>query len=274
MADNAARFAAEVVAYVAVRIGQPIAFVDDIPWRERERRLHAGTIHLCWICGLPYVHQQAHADPGIELLAAPVMAAARYGRTPVYFSEIVARKEIAGESLRSLAGLRLAYNEPISHSGYNVLCDALVRARAPSGLFSAVIESGAHQASIRMLLDGLVDVAVIDSTVLETELALNAEFAGSVRIVDSLGPSPMPPWVVSRVVPDDTKSRLLEALLGMHLDASGSDILARARMARFERVADAWYDPIRDMAARALTYPLSATHHALPTTQGYRLCPA
>jgi len=274
MAENAACFARDVVAYVATRIGHTIDFVDDVPWHEREQRLHAGTIHLCWICGLPYVREHGRGDPGIEVLAAPVMAAPRYGRAPVYFSEVVVRAEIEACSLDDLDGLRIAYNEPNSHSGYNVLCDALARKGAPRDMFRMVIESGAHQVSLQMLLAGEADVAVIDSTVLETEFEHRADTATRVRSVDTLGPSPMPPWVVTRTLPDALKAELLGVLSDMHLDPFGAVILARARVERFARVDDAWYDPIRAMANRASAYPLRATHYAMPMGTGYAVCPA
>lgn len=64
-----------------------------MPWQERERQLYAGEIHAAWICGLPYVLRADVADWPLELLAAPVIADARYGDRPIYFSDIVVHRD-------------------------------------------------------------------------------------------------------------------------------------------------------------------------------------
>lgn len=51
----------------------------------------------------------------------------------------------------------------------------------------------------------------------------------------------------------DRQERLRAALLAMHEDAEGRAILADGLMVRFVPVQDADYDPIRAMAARAVT---------------------
>jgi ABC-type phosphate/phosphonate transport system substrate-binding protein len=69
--------------------------------------------------------------------------------------------------------------------------------------------------------------------------------------VEAIGPCPIPPVIVSRRLPGPVKRRLHEALLAMHHDAAGRDILAGGLIARFVRVQDADYDPIREMGRRA-----------------------
>src|SRR5205809_367422 len=73
---------------------------------------------------------------------------------------------------RSFADLRdraYAYNDPDSHSGYNVPRDHLLRLGETAGYFGRVVASGSHQASIRLVETGEVDASGIDSTVLDLE---------------------------------------------------------------------------------------------------------
>jgi ABC-type phosphate/phosphonate transport system substrate-binding protein len=58
--------------------------------------------------------------------------------------------------------------------------------------------------------------------------------------------------VVSRRLPEPTKRRLREALLAMHHEPEGRAILAQGLIARFVRVQDPDYDPIREMVRRAV----------------------
>jgi ABC-type phosphate/phosphonate transport system substrate-binding protein len=57
---------------------------------------------------------------------------------------------------------------------------------------------------------------------------------------------------VTRALPENQRERLRAALLAMHEDAEGRAILGDGLIARFVRVQDADYDPIRAMVARAV----------------------
>ena len=59
-----------------------------------------------------------------------------------------------------------------------------------------------------MLLSRIIDAIAIDSTVLEMALAREPGIIEKVRTVTVLGPSPAPPWVVYRSVPDEMQEAL------------------------------------------------------------------
>jgi phosphonate transport system substrate-binding protein len=176
-APNADSIGQAIARYVSEKLNVAAEFVADVRWQERERMLDAGEVHACWICGLPYVWKADVETPIIELLAAPVMAAARYGNRPVYFSDVVVRADSPFHSFDDLRGASWAYNEPGSHSGHNVTRYYLAARGHARGYFGRVVGSGAHQKSLRMILNGEIDASAIDSTVLETELRHRPELA-------------------------------------------------------------------------------------------------
>ncbi len=255
MAENADFVAAAVTSYIAKQLGVAAEFVNGIPWQEREFLLDAGRIHVAWICGLPYVLRADRPHPQIELLAAPVMQDARYEDRPVYYSDVVVRRDSEFRTFADLRGASWAYNEPGSHSGYNVVRYHLAVVGAASGYFGEVIEAGAHQVSLQMILEGRIDASAIDSTVLEQEFRRDPAIRSQIRVLERLGPSPMPPWVALRSLPQDLRNSLRAVLLGMHQDPRGREILGECHMARFAPVKDADYDAIRRM-----------THLAAPVT--------
>lgn len=257
MAPNADDTCRAITRYLGRKLGLRAEFVDDISWRERERQFDAGEIQLCWLCGLPYARKADRPAPEIELLATPVMAAARYGGQPVYFSDVVVRQRSRFGSFNDLRGASWAYNEPDSHSGYNVVRHHLRQLGKTNGYFGGIVESGAHQVSLKMIVDGDIDASAIDSTVLEAEFARVPHLRSSIRIIDTLGPSPMPPWVMRKNLPVALKQLLRAVFLGMGDDAEGRDILRTWGMARFVAVNDATYDPIRVMSADASHVRLS-----------------
>ena len=99
-----------------------------------------------------------------------------------------------------------------------------------------------------MILDGRVDAAAIDSTVLELELASRPELRETIPIVEVLGPSPMPPWVASRSLPAGIRDAIRSVFVEMHKNQEGQTMLTRGQIARFAPVKDRDYEPIREMA--------------------------
>lgn len=261
MADNAEVTCRAITAYLGNRLGITTEFVDCIPWQERERQLDAGLIHMCWICGLPYVWKADAGNSTVEVCVAPVMAAPRYAGAPVYYSDIVVRRDSAYRSFADLRGASWAYNEPNSHSGYNVLRHHLATLGETGGYFSRAVESGAHQRSLHMIVNASIDASVVDSTVLEAEMARTPELRDEIRVIGTLGPSPMPPWVMQKSLAPGLRAGLRDTLLAMHEDAAGARILGQWGISHFTAVDDAAYDPIRAMAEQARGIALTQEHH-------------
>jgi phosphonate transport system substrate-binding protein len=238
----------DLAGYISERLSIPVRLALDIPWQERDRLLDAGKIDLCWICGLPYIRKADQLAGRIEPLVAPVMADSRYASRPIYFSDVVVRRDSPYQSLADLQGASWAYNEPGSQSGYGVVLYALALQGKKLSYFGRVTASGSHQASLQMILRKEVDSSAIDSTVLEMEIANDPAVASQIRIIDTFGPSPIPPWVVSVDTPVTTRQALQDLLMHMETDSQGQAILKQARIARFVPVSDRDYDPIREMA--------------------------
>jgi phosphonate transport system substrate-binding protein len=144
-----------------------------------------------------------------------------------------------------------AYNEPRSHSGYNVVRAYLSVLGATRDFFGKVVESGAHTMSLKMILSSQVDGGAIDSTVLEWAIAQSTEVSEQIRVIATFGPSPIPPWVVCRKVSINLRDKLRALLLRMHTDARGRGLLERAGLELFVEAQDSDYDAIRVMARKA-----------------------
>jgi phosphonate transport system substrate-binding protein len=234
-AESAAELWRAVTGHLERRLGIRVRVVDEVPWQEREQMLCRGEAHVGVVCGLQYVLANDRGeDPGVELVAAPIMRGARYQNRPIYFSDVVVRNACQARSLADLRGATWAVNEPTSQSGFNITRFTLAARGETSAFFGRVVESGAHEQSLELLLDGVVDATAIDSTVLE---ALRPD----VRIIEVLGPSPIPPLVASRLVPQELRDALANALIG----------LSMGPVETFVRVHDADYDAIRTMARDA-----------------------
>lgn len=249
-------FCREVVGWLAAQTGLSATFITDITWEEREAQFDRGEIDVAWICGAPYVRKVAQPGATLELLAAPVAAASRYNNLPLYFSDVVVRQDSPYHTLADLRGTRWAYNEPHSHSGYKVVQYALAQRGERDGHFGRVVQSGSHEASLKLILAGQVDASAIDSTVLEMVCAQDPTITPQIRIIDAFGPSPMPPWCIGRHVPEPVRQQLRQQLLELHEHADGQAILARHQMARFAAATDDMYDVTRQMLRVGNDVPL------------------
>jgi len=251
MSPNMEATCREIARLAGAVLGVPTVFVAEIPWQEREQRFGRGEIDILWICGLPYIWNWQDEPESVTLLAAPVTRGERYAGRPVYYSDIVVRRDSGHASFDDLRGMRFVYNEPRSHSGYNVVRHHLASLGAHGGYFSSAQPSGAHLYSLAWVVEGRADAAAIDSTVFELELERSPRLADVLTSIGSLGPSPMPPWIARGELDPVLRSRLQRFLLAIHEDEAGRAVLDACRIDRFVAVEDDHYDPIRSMAEAA-----------------------
>ncbi len=250
-AANAAPFWRAVATWLGETTRRPIAIEGEGHWTAWRDLLAAGEVDLGTVCGSYYVRWAAERPPAVTLLAAPVMAGARYGGRPVYFSDVVVRADSPFEMLEDLVEGRWAYNEPESYSGKLVIHHELaLRGWGPS-FFGSMVESGSHETSLSLIAAGAVDVAAIDSVVLEAEFRARPERAAAFRVLETWGPNPMPPVVASSVVSPAWQARYRTTLLAMHQDPAGRRILTDAGVACFAPVEDADYEALRHLQAPA-----------------------
>ena len=249
-AGNTVPISRALAAYLSQRLGQPVYFLDGADWRASYAAITAGEIDIGWICGRPYVELLAAGAP-LALLAAPVMAEARYGGQPIYFSDVVVRRDSRFQRFAELRGASWAFNEPGSQSGYHVTRYHLAQLGETGRYFARAVASGGHARSLQMVLAGEVDASAIDSTVLAWELARAPELGQRIRVIATLGPSPIPPLVVSGEHGLAVREEARPALLELPDTVAGRAILALGGLERFAAVTDSDYDPIRTMAEAA-----------------------
>jgi phosphonate transport system substrate-binding protein len=187
----------------------------------------------------------------VQPLAAPVLVGARYGGQPVYFSDVIVHRDSPIRTFAELRGRSWAYNEVYSQSGYGITRFHLTRLGETDGFFGRLVEAGYHERALRLVASGQVDAAAIDSHVLDTYLPSHPDLATEVRIIDSLGPSPIQPIVAARRLPEAVKTAVRHVLLTLTEDREARPMLARAGVERFVTVDDAAYHPVRHMLAMA-----------------------
>src|SRR2546421_4375677 len=237
--------------YVAHYIGEKVGLPTTLTVGHSFSEFAEGQVDVAFMCGLPYVNMADELSCPIELLAAPVLLGERYQHRPVYFSDVVVRRESSYTSFEDLQGCRWAYNQRESHSGWNNVCYSLLERGRTLDYCGELIETGSHLRSIEKVLDGQADATAVDSQVLDVLFANDSRVAAELRVIDMLGPSSIPPVVIARRVDAGLKRAIGEALLSMHNDLLAARALAAGDIERFVQVSDEDYWDIRMIRDRA-----------------------
>jgi len=246
LGDNAFEFYREAVAYLGEATGLATEMVADTS-PGMDAMFGSGQIDAAFGCGLPYVWKAAEPSPSVRLMAAPVLPGDRYGDQPIYFSDVIVRRESRYETLNDLRGATFAYNQSVSFSGYVLPLYHLMRMGQANGFFGKTVATGSHAASMDWVESGQADAAAIDSMVLEMELKQRPHRASAFHVIESLGPAGMPPIMTAARLADEPRVTLTHALVTMHTQAEGKAILERGGVRRFAPVTDRNYDDIRRM---------------------------
>lgn len=170
-------------------------------------------LDLAFICGLPFIRYHRVYSEQLQVLAAPVLSASRYNNRPIYFSDVIVHAASDSACFVDLAGKSFCYNDPGSNSGYNLVYGYLFSNGYTGDFLGACSQSGSHQRSLQWVVEGRVDWAAIDSTVLEQALQDHPAWSHQVKVIATLGPSPMPPIVVATRLGSTTIQKLRSALL-------------------------------------------------------------
>jgi phosphate/phosphite/phosphonate ABC transporter binding protein len=212
------------------------------PVRGTRDPFSSGEADVGFMCSPSFVWLRELRPPPVELLGvAPVFGDARSSGRPVYFCDVVVRRDAPIGSFAELRGRSWAYNDVCSLSGYYSLLDKLAGMGVDEGFFGRVFCSGSHLNSIEAVVGGEADAAAIDSNVLNLRLEEVPELREKLRVIESWGPYPIQPVVVRSALPAELKEGLRSSLLAVHADPRTRRAISEFDLERFVPVTDEDY---------------------------------
>jgi phosphonate transport system substrate-binding protein len=214
---------------VESRISGPVKGTDN-PFSK-------GEADVGFMCAPSFLWLRELKTPPIELLpGAPVFRDSRTSGQPVYFSEVVVRRESTLRSFHELRGRSWAYNDPCSLSGYYSLLRKLAEMGEDTSFFDRVSCSGSHLNSMEMIARGEADAAAVDSNVLRIKLRSSPELKEQLQVLDVWGPFPIQPTVLRSGLHPELKDQLCTAILRIGADQLISPTFAEFGLERFALV--------------------------------------
>ena len=222
------------------------------PQKGGECSSFAEEADVAFMCAPSFIWLRDLQPPPVELLGVlPVFDDERNQGQPVYFCDVVVRNDGPIHAFSELEGGSWAYNDACSLSGYYSLLNKLAESDVDETYFDNIFCSGSHLDSIEAVLSGEADAAAIDSNVLRIRHREVPALCSKLRVIESWGPFPIQPVVVSSVLPSRLKQRLRAAFLATEENQRTHQILKEFGLTRFVVVGQGDYslDTHKDLAA-------------------------
>jgi phosphate/phosphite/phosphonate ABC transporter binding protein len=169
---------------------------------------------LSQTCGYPYAH--ILMDRGVKIIGTPVYTTNHALPAGEYRSVIIVRADAPYRSLADLKGKKAGVNSMGSNSGMNAF-RAAVAAGFPEtelrqGVFASVITTGGHLNSVRMVGNGQIDVAAIDSVSYDLIQRDHPELAAKTRVLMNTPSAPGLPMITGAQTDDATIEKIRTAI--------------------------------------------------------------
>lgn len=212
------------------------------PQKGGECSSFAEEADVAFMCAPSFVWLRELRPPPVELLGVvPVFDDKRNLGRPVYFCDVVVRNDAPIRAFSELEGGSWAYNDACSLSGYYSLLNKLAESGADENFFDSIFCSGSHLNSIEAIVRGEADAAAIDSNVLRIRLREAPALRERLRVIESWGPYPVQPVVVSSALHPKLKQRLRAAFLSTEQNQRTRRTLKQFGLSRFVTVGQEDY---------------------------------
>ena len=200
-------------------------------------------------CGLPFALGMCG---DADLVATPCYAAEGCDG-PLYRSALIVRRDDPARDLASLRGRRAAINARHSYSGFATFGACLAKTIGTAPLFSEIVETGGHRASVLAVAEGIADIAAIDCVSWAFARRHDLDHAAALRVLGWTNPAPGLPLITAGGRPDDERRALRDAVLSVCRDRSSEDIRAALAISGAEVVGAEDYAPALDRLEQART---------------------
>ncbi|MEG1042262.1 MAG: phosphonate ABC transporter substrate-binding protein [Pseudomonas sp.] len=230
----------QVLADLERQLGMPVKPFVATDYNGVIEALRAGKLDVAYLGPFSYV--LAHQVAGVDAFA---VAVTRKAGKSAYRSQILARKDSGIKQLSDLKGRTFAFVDPSSASGHLFPKAGLEAAGySPESLFSRVIFSGSHDASILAVANRKVDAAAVADRIYTSAVAQGQVKADDLQVVWSSADIPESPMVWRKDLDPALKQKLASAMANIK-DVPWGD---QGQLNGFQPTSDAAYDVVRETA--------------------------
>ncbi len=231
--ETASKYA-DLLSYLSRKINKPILVLQGKDYQSTNKLLNEGRVDLAILCTGNYFF----VKDSVEILVSPV-----FRGKPYYYSYIIVNKKKEYRNLEDLKGKTFAFTDPFSLSGH-IYPGSILKLKGynEETFFRKIIFTYNHDNSIRLVNEGLVDGAAVDSLIYEYLFKENPDAVENIKVIHTSPPLPSPPVVISKKMDHKTKEKLLSTFLLMDKDKEGSQILRALAIDSFVESNNSFYE--------------------------------
>lgn len=226
--------------YLSQATGYPVELVQKRTYQEITTLLVAGRLDAAWICGYPYIRFREV----LQLLSVPVWR----GR-PRYQSYLIGNTDRDASGIDDLRGDLHCFSDPDSNSGFLVTSALLAERRVrPEDFFQDTFFAYGHRNVVRAVASRLAQSGSVDGYVWEVLNRIEPDLTQKTKVIwksDWLG---FPPIAAPSSTAGTPKAQAIQqALLNMHEDPLGREVLSLLRLDMFGPPAGTDFSKIAEM---------------------------
>ena len=194
-----------------------------------------------------FTYTLAHAKVGVEVLARPVAL----DNSSTYHGLIFVRKDGGIRTARDMKGKRFAFVDKATTAGYLLPLEYFHK----SGVFNykrylkEAYFSGTHENVIYDVLNRKADIGAAKNTVYQRLAKADPRIMEELVVLERSPDVPENALALRKDIGASVRSRLMDALLKMHLDPDGKKVLQQFGAQRFIETREEEYDIVVKYAA-------------------------
>lgn len=199
-------------------------------------------------CGYPFVKALRGR---VSLIATPIYSFDGCDGSN-YCSFVVASAKSSGRSLASFAGTRAALNGRDSNSGMNLFRAVLAPIARGRSMFSEVVVTGSHAASLAAVAEGAADIAAIDCVSFGLLKQSQPELFEGVAVIARTQSTPGLPFVINAELGKSLAAAVRVALFAALNDSALADARAALGLQGAAILSESEYDKIAEVERSAV----------------------
>ncbi|UCD48111.1 MAG: phosphate/phosphite/phosphonate ABC transporter substrate-binding protein [Deltaproteobacteria bacterium] len=193
-----------------------------------------------------FTYALAHAKLGLSVVARPLSL----DNTSTYYGMIFVRKDSGIRGIREMKGKRFAFVDKATTAGYLLPLDYFHEGGVKDykSYFQETYFTGTHQDSIYDVIAGRADAGAAKDTIFFRLAKNDPRILGDLMILARSPEVPENALALRNDLDQSLKEGIREALLGMHDDPRGKEILKMFGAIRFIETVEEDYKAVYDYA--------------------------